>query len=75
MFKNKNIMITLIFNTTEKFIVLKDTEGYNQEEIKQVPTVKVESGYYEVMQTQTDTGKAIPVLRVPIQNTIMRIVK
>jgi len=38
-----------------------------------VPTVKIETNYYEVMQ-KTETG-VVPVLRVPIANTNMLIQK
>jgi len=67
-------MQTLVFNSTEKTAVLQ--EGFRGNEImsfKDVPTVRVENGYYEVMQT-TDTGK-VPVLRVPMANTNMLIQK
>ena len=39
-----------------------------------VPTVKVQEGYYEVMQ-KGDDDRPIPILRLPIQATNMRIIK
>lgn len=47
--------------------------GYELISFDNVPTVKIEDGYYEVMQ-KTDTN-TIPVLRVPISNTNMLIKK
>ena len=40
---------------------------------KDVPTVKVENGYYEVMQKSGENGGVVPVLRVPMANTNMLI--
>jgi hypothetical protein len=67
-------MQLLEFNSTDKTAVLKNEFG-GAEIIyfKDVPTVKVENGYYEVMQ-KTETG-VIPVLRVSIDNTNMLILK
>lgn len=68
-------MQTLIFYTTEKRVVLNSeiSNGYELISFDDVPTVKIEGGYYEVMQkTNTNT---IPVLRVPILNTNMLIQK
>jgi hypothetical protein len=65
-------MQTLVFNSTEKTAVLQ--EGFKGMELltfKNVPTVKIETGYYEVMQ-KTETG-VVPVLRVPMANTNMLI--
>jgi len=72
-------MLTLIFNTTEKTINVK--EGYSSiYEMENITTVKPLDGYYEVMQRiDSDTSpsgySAIPVLRLPIAATIMEIVK
>jgi hypothetical protein len=72
-------MLTLIFNTTEKTINVK--EGYSSiYEMENITTVKPLDGYYEVMQrVDSDTSpsgySAIPVLRLPIAATIMEIVK
>lgn len=69
-------MQTLVFNSTEKTAVLK--EGFRGMELlnfKDVPTVKVENGYYEVMQKSEETGGVVPVLRLPIANTNMLIQK
>jgi hypothetical protein len=67
-------MQTLMFNSTDKTAVLKNKFGGDEIiYFKDVPTVKVENGYYEVMQ-KTETG-VVPVLRVPIANTNMLIQK
>ena len=72
-------MQTLTFNTTTKEVNLLDgprgssvvTETFNN-----VSTVKIEDGFYQVMQkTSDDTNSAIPVMRVPIANTNMIIEK
>ena len=72
-------MQTLTFNTTTKEVKLLDgprgssvvTETFNN-----VSTVKIEDGFYQVMQkTSDDTNSAIPVMRVPISNTNMIIEK
>ena len=72
-------MQTLTFNTTTKQVKLLDgprgssvvTETFNN-----VSTVKIEDGFYQVMQkTNEDTNSAIPVMRVPISNTNMIIEK
>ena len=67
-------MQTLVFNSTDKTAVLQ--EGFRGTELlnfKDVPTVKVENGYYEVMQIQGE--QKVPVLRVPMANTNMLIRK
>jgi hypothetical protein len=69
-------MQTLVFNTTDKTVKLY--EG-NKSESKlvamydDVPTVKCERGYYEIMRKSLDT--TAPVMRVPISNTNMVIEK
>jgi hypothetical protein len=72
-------MQTLTFNTTTKQVKLLDgprgssvvTETFNN-----VSTVKIEDGFYQVMQkTSEDTNSALPVMRVPIANTNMIIEK
>ena len=69
-------MQTLIFNTTEKYVIVK--ENLDSSDIlmtyKNVPTVRVETNFYEVMQKINDT-QSIPVFRAPIANTNMVIVK
>lgn len=63
-----------MFNSTDKTVVLQ--EGFRGTELlnfKDVPTVKVENGYYEVMQIQGE--QKVPVLRVPMANTTMLIKK
>ena len=69
-------MQTLTFNSTTKRVQLLSgsrESGMLLETFDDVPTVKVENGYYEVMQ-KTETG-VVPVLRVPIANTNMLIQK
>lgn len=72
-------MQTLVFNTTTKSAKLY--EGNESSSIlhvfDNVPTVKIEDGYYQVMQvdgTSTEE-KRVPVARFPIQNTNMLIKK
>ena len=69
-------MQTLTFNSTTKKVQLLSgsrESGTILETFDNVPTVKVENGYYEVMQ-KTELA-TIPVLRVPISNTNMLIQK
>jgi hypothetical protein len=71
-------MQTLTFNsTTKKVQLLSGSQGDSKvlETFDNVPTVKVENGYYEVMQKLEETGGVVPVLRVPIANTNMIIQK
>ena len=71
-------MQTLTFNsTTKKVQLLSGSRGDSKvlETFDNVPTVKVENGYYEVMQKLEETGGVVPVLRVPIANTNMLIQK
>lgn len=69
-------MQTLMFNSTIKRVQLWEGSRGNSKLIEtfdDVPTVKIETGYYEVMQ-KIETG-VVPVLRVPIANTNMLIQK
>lgn len=69
-------MQTLVFNTQDKTTQLWSNEpGLSMllYEFRNTPTVKVCDNHYEVMM-KTDDG-TIPVLRVPICNTIMLIQK
>ena len=71
-------MQTLTFNsTTKKVQLLSGSRGDSKvlETFDNVPTVKVENGYYEVMQKSGENGGVVPVLRVPIANTNMTIQK
>ena len=72
-------MQTLTFNTTTKQVQLLDgPRGLSTviELFNNVSTVKIEDGFYQVMQkTSDDTNSAIPVMRVPIANTNMIIEK
>lgn len=67
----------LVFNTTKKTAALSSGFGVGDELVifNNVPTVKIENGYYEVMQKSGDTGGVVPVLRVPMANTNMLIQK
>jgi hypothetical protein len=75
-------MQTLIFNTTDKTVNVYDG-NIGQDLIftfENVTTVKPLDGYYEVMQKiDSDTApsgySSIPILRLPIAATNMRIVK
>jgi len=69
-------MQTLTFNSTTKKVQLLSgsrESGMLLETFDNVPTVKIETNYYEVMQ-KTETG-VVPVLRVPMANTNMLIQK
>ena len=66
-------MLTLIFNTTKRTVIVTGEYGQNYSWEK-VPTVKVFDGYYEVMQ-KDELDKSLPVARFPISNTIMLIEK
>mgnify|MGYP001143757409 CR=1 FL=1 len=71
-------MQTSMFNSTIKRVQLWDgSRGDSKliETFDNVPTVKVENGYYEVMQKLEETGGVVPVLRVPMANTNMLIRK
>ncbi len=69
-------MQTLIFNTSEKVVYLKEEFNTSAHimEWENVPTVRVDTNYYEVMQKK-DGVTSIPVFRAPIANTNMVIVK
>jgi hypothetical protein len=69
-------MQTLTFNSTTKKVQLLSGSRESAmllETFDNVPTVKVENGYYEVMQIQGE--QKVPVLRVPMANTNMLIQK
>ena len=75
-------MQTLMFNSTIKRVQLwqgsrvdSRESGMLLETFDNVPTVKVENGYYEVMQKSEETNGVVPVLRVPMANTNMLIQK
>lgn len=72
-------MQTLTFNTTTKQVNLLDGPRGSStfiETFSNVSTVKIEDGFYQVMQkTSEDTNSAVPVMRVPIANTNMIIEK
>ena len=67
-------MQTLIFNSTTKSVqLLSGSRGDSKilETFENVPTVKIENGFYEVVQIQGE--QKVPVLRVPMANTNMLI--
>jgi len=73
-------MQTLTFNTTTKQVQLKISERDSSiviESFNNVSTVKCsEFGFYEIMQKLSeDSISAVPVMRVPIANTNMIIMK
>jgi hypothetical protein len=72
-------MQTLTFNTTTKQVQLLDGPRGNSsvlETFDNVSTVKVNVAHYEIMQKMDEnTISAIPVMRVPISNTNMIIIK
>ena len=67
-------MIKLTFYTKNKQVTV-DFGDLHHESYENVPTVQVREGYYEVMKRKdSDTAlshSTIPVLRVPINNTVM----
>lgn len=73
-------MQTLVFNTTTKSAKLYSNKAEDSEILylfDNVPTVKIEDGYYQVLQldnTSTEE-KRVPVARFPISNTNMLIRK
>ena len=70
-------MQTLLFNTTTKTVKVTDGALENSNILfifNNVPTVKVNQTYYEVMKRDEDSS-TVPVLRVPISNTNMVIQK
>jgi hypothetical protein len=73
-------MQTLVFNTSTKSVKLY--EGTFEDStvlytFNDTPTVKIEDGYYQVMQIDGTSveDKRIPVARFPITNTNMLIKK
>ena len=75
-------MQTLTFNTTTKQVQLLDGprgsrgSSLTLEIFDNISTVKVNVAHYEIMQkTNDETNSAIPVMRVPISNTNMIIIK
>lgn len=72
-------MQTLTFNTvTKKVVLLSGPRGKSDvlEHFDNVSTVKIQDGFYEVMQkSEENSNSALPVMRVPILNTNMFIVK
>ena len=61
-------MIKLTFYTKNKQVTV-DFGDLHHESYENVPTVQIREGYYEVMIKSDEKSK--PVLRVPINNTIM----
>lgn len=72
-------MQTLVFNTTLKSVVLfagARGDGRSIERFDNVSTVKIQDGFYEVMQKLEEGSlSAIPVMRLPISNTNMVIAR
>jgi len=62
-------MILLRFNTSDHTLHF----SYDGEEInyENVVTIKTHDDYYEVLQRQKKTEKNAPLLRVPIEKTII----
>lgn len=70
-------MQTLVFNTTKKFVILYEgarDEGKVIERMENIPTVVVKETYYEVIQKK-DPVYTLPVMRLPVSNTNMIIIK
>jgi hypothetical protein len=72
-------MQTLLFNTSTKSAKLYEasTSSTILFTFDNVPTVKIEEGYYQVMQMDSTSTeeKRVPVARFPIANTNMIIKK
>lgn len=73
-------MQTLVFNTSTKSAKLYDGPAEDSTILytfNDVPTVKIEDGFYQVMQIDGTSveEKRVPVARFPIQNTNMLIKK
>lgn len=71
-------MQTLKFNTTTKVVQLFEDNHFGiMQSFDNISTVKCsELGFYEIMQKQDlMTNSSIPVMRVPIANTNMIIIK
>jgi hypothetical protein len=72
-------MQTLVFNTSAKSAKLYEAHELSTVlyTFDSVPTVKIEDGYYQVMQVDTTSpeDKRVPVARFPIANTNMLIKK
>jgi len=69
-------MQTLVFNTTNRTVVLYASsrdEGKIIERFDDVPTVKINQNFYEIMMKVNES--VIPVMRTPISNTNMIILK
>lgn len=67
-------MKKLIFNTTDKFVILFSDMEESKEilRIGDTPTVKVcPEGFYEVMIKHSKSGTNIPHVRIPINEVIM----
>jgi hypothetical protein len=66
-------MQTLVFNTATKTVkVYRDHPETSERlyHINDVPTVKIEPNFYEVMQKDV-FGSVKPLLRLPVSSTIM----
>ena len=72
-------MQTLTFNTTTKQVQLLDGprgSSLTLETFDNISTVKVNVAHYEIMKKMDENAiSAIPVMRVPISNTNMIIIK
>jgi hypothetical protein len=67
-------MKKLVFNTTEKSVILYDSLEERQRifTIDNTPTVKVcPEGFYEVFVKDPNTGTGRPKVRIPINEVIM----
>jgi len=63
-------MILITFNTNTHSMVI-DSEITGTKEYDNVMTIKELQGFYEVRQKQLKNDKVAPILRVPINNTII----
>jgi len=70
-------MITLTFNTAQKKVILRDGVKIDSMVIEMIDNAMTvqpdEKGFYTILIDVPEVGR-IPYLRVPINNTLMRIV-
>jgi len=62
-------MNTIIFNTKQHTLTLELVSG-TKKSYKDVMTVKLIDGMYEIFQKQKD-GLNAPIIRIPLNNTIV----
>jgi len=64
-------MIRITFNTKTHTMIIKDAGDDQVKEYPNVMTIKEFQGFYEIRQRQQTIEKNAPILRVPINQTII----